>query len=189
MALTVLVIVLSMFVVGISAGEADSGYGGNGNPKSSPYEQNSDSPYGSSPHGEKSDTAAIEQTAFGVQGVIMCKSGSAYTFLKGAKARITCVGVDEKSGYEKAPFSITTAQTDENGYFLATLTKEQVAKHKIKIKRCKVFLEESTSPTCEIKTDVNKGKSGALLSSYTKLVDNMINLYTVGPFFYTSNFY
>lgn len=54
------------------------------------------------------------------------------------------------------------------------------------LKDCKVKLEKSPLETCNIPTDVNKGLTGALFSSYRILHDKKIKLYSVGPFFYTS---
>ncbi|KAF5731420.1 proline-rich protein 3-like [Tripterygium wilfordii] len=56
----------------------------------------------------------------------------------------------------------------------------------LKITECKAFLQSSPLETCKVATDVNKGISGALLSSYRILNDNKIKLYTLRPFIYTS---
>ncbi|KAB1203424.1 Proline-rich protein 3 [Morella rubra] len=94
----------------------------------------------------------------GIQGVVLCKSGSKYVPIKGAVARIACLAADE-NGYETTPFSILSNECDANGYFLATY----------------LFLP----------VDVNHGISGApLFLPY--LNDKHMKLYSVGPFFYTS---
>ncbi|XP_065864513.1 protein SEED AND ROOT HAIR PROTECTIVE PROTEIN-like [Euphorbia lathyris] len=123
----------------------------------------------------------------GVQGLIYCKSPSKFIPLQGAVARITCVGVDEY-GYETAPFSILSEATDAKGYFLATLSPKEVEEN-WKIKECKTFLELSPSydNTCNVPTNVNSGIDGALLTSSRFLGDKNMKLFTVGPFFYTSD--
>ncbi|XP_028069357.1 proline-rich protein 3-like [Camellia sinensis] len=55
-----------------------------------------------------------------------------------------------------------------------------------KLTECKVLLEKSPLETCKVPADVNKGISGAPLSSFRLLKDENIKLYSVGPFFYTS---
>ncbi|AES61739.2 pollen Ole e I family allergen [Medicago truncatula] len=54
------------------------------------------------------------------------------------------------------------------------------------LKECRVFLEASPLNNCNYPTDFNKGISGAELHSYHFLHDNKMNLYTVGPFVFTS---
>ena len=105
----------------------------------------------------------------------------------GAVARITCVAVDE-NGYETAPFSILSNGCDGNGYFFATCTLSPYSSlvENKKIKECKAFLDYSPLDTCKVPTDVNHGISGGLLSSYRVLNENNMKLYSVGPFFYTS---
>uniref|UniRef100_A0A7N2N4Q1 Proline-rich protein 3 n=1 Tax=Quercus lobata TaxID=97700 RepID=A0A7N2N4Q1_QUELO len=124
-------------------------------------------------------------TIFGIQGLVLCKSGSQYFPLKGAVARITCVAVDE-NGYETAPFSILSNGCDGNGYFFATLSPYSSLVENKKIKECKAFLDYSPLDTCKVPTDVNHGISGGLLSSYRVLNEKNMKLYSVGPFFYTS---
>ncbi|KDP28198.1 hypothetical protein JCGZ_13969 [Jatropha curcas] len=119
----------------------------------------------------------------GIQGIVLCKSGNKYEPIQGAVTRVTCLGV-EKNGYEIAPFSVLSYPTDENGYFFATLFPYQIS-NDLKITECKAFLEDSPLENCKVPTDVNKGISGALLSSYRLLHHKNMILYTVGPFFYT----
>ncbi|GLT53487.1 hypothetical protein SLA2020_267550 [Shorea laevis] len=134
----------------------------------------------SNPAGE--DT--LLPTIIGIQGTVLCKLASKYFALQGAIARITCVATDER-GYETAPFSILSDGCDANGYFFATLSG---LKDNWKIKECKAFLHYSPLETCNVPVDVNHGVSGDLLSSYRIINDNdkHTKLYSVGPFFYTS---
>ncbi|GLT53490.1 hypothetical protein SLA2020_267560 [Shorea laevis] len=102
----------------------------------------------------------------------------------GAIARVTCLATDDR-GYETAPFSTLSDGCDANGYFFATLSG---LKDNWKIKECKAFLHYSPLETCNVPVDVNHGLSGDLLSSYRIVNDNdkHTKLYSVGPFFYTS---
>ncbi|KAA8549135.1 hypothetical protein F0562_000819 [Nyssa sinensis] len=75
--------------------------------------------------------------------------------------------------------------TDAKGYFFATLTSSEL-EDTLKLTECKAFLENSPLETCKVPSDVNKGISGALLSSYRLLNDKHMKLYSVAPFFYTS---
>lgn len=145
----------------------------------------------------------------GVQGVVLCESGSTYFPIQGnfiiisfidvlkegivlmrnhscagAVVRVTCVGVDE-GGYETAPMSVLSHITDSKGYFLATLSISEVG-DKLKFSECRAFLESSPLQTCKVPTDENHGISGALLSSY-RLLNHSIKLHSVGPFVYTSH--
>ncbi|XP_061350209.1 protein SEED AND ROOT HAIR PROTECTIVE PROTEIN-like [Gastrolobium bilobum] len=122
-------------------------------------------------------------TIIGVQGVVLCKSGSNYFPIQGAVARVTCGCVNEL-GYETGPISALSHITDKKGYFFATLSLAEIGS-KLKLTECKAYLESSPLETCKVPTDVNYGIKGARLSSY-RLLDNKINLYTVGPFFCTS---
>ncbi|XP_012082820.1 proline-rich protein 3 [Jatropha curcas] len=134
----------------------------------------------------KPDEEYLLSTLVGIQGLIFCKSGAKLIPLQGAVARITCLAVDEY-GYETAPLSILSGATDVKGYFLATLSPSEVEKN-LKITECKAFLELSPlTKTCDVPSDVNKGIAGALLSSYEFLHDKNMKLFTVGPFFYTTN--
>ena len=102
----------------------------------------------------------------------------------GAVARITCLGIDTY-GYETAPFSILSGATDEKGYFFATLSPNE-GQENCRIKECKAFLELSPSETCKYPTKANGGVDGALLASYKFLTNKKMKLFTVGPFFYST---
>lgn len=101
----------------------------------------------------------------------------------GAVARVTC-GCEDEQGYETGPTSVLSHVTDSKGYFFATLSLGELGS-KLKITECKAYLESSPLETCKVPTDVNYGISGARLSSY-RLLENKMKLYTVGPFFCTS---
>ncbi|KAJ8543272.1 hypothetical protein K7X08_005795 [Anisodus acutangulus] len=124
-----------------------------------------------------------------VQGMIYCKSGSKLIPLKGAVARITCLGV-EKNGYETAPFSFSSYQSNAKGYYYAVFSLKEFKEYdqSCKITQCKAFLESSSLESCDVPTDENKGKTGALLTSY-RLLNGKKNtlLYSVAPFVYTSD--
>ncbi|XWS31757.1 hypothetical protein CRYUN_Cryun23aG0103400 [Craigia yunnanensis] len=104
----------------------------------------------------------------------------------GALARITCLSVDE-NGYEK-PHSVCSRETDAKGYFFATLSplglddNDQLTK----LTDCKAFLESSPLEKCNVPVDVNNGISGALLSDFRVLEHKRVKLYSVGPFFFSS---
>ena len=98
--------------------------------------------------------------------------------------RITCEALDEY-GFETAPFTFLSDATDKNGYFFSTLCRSEVEENR-KLQECKAFLELSPLDTCSVPTDVNKGISGALLSSYRLINDSKIKLFTVGPLFFTT---
>ncbi|OMP06007.1 Pollen Ole e 1 allergen/extensin [Corchorus olitorius] len=121
----------------------------------------------------------------GVEGIILCRSGYKTFPIKGAIARITCLAVDE-NGYEAAPFSILSKETDSKGYYFATLFPN-VLNNKLKLSQCKAFLEKSPLETCKIATDVNKGISGAPISYCHLLQNKKIKLYKVPPFIYTTS--
>ncbi|CAL5423453.1 unnamed protein product [Camellia sinensis] len=120
----------------------------------------------------------------GIQGLIYCKSGPKLIPLEGALARITCQAVN-KNGYESAPFSVLSHPTNSEGYFSTTVSPYEL-EDAWKLTECKVLLEKSPLETCKVPADVNKGISGAPLSSFRLLKDENIKLYSVGPFFYTS---
>ncbi|CAI0408385.1 unnamed protein product [Linum tenue] len=108
----------------------------------------------------------------GVEGVVVCKSGSDYHPLQGAVVRITCSGEEEEHK--------VLCSTDEKGYLFKTLRA-----YGGKPELCKAFLEKSASEKCGVPTDVNKGINGAPLSSYKILHDKHVKLYPIGPFFYS----
>ncbi|KAJ1402388.1 Pollen protein Ole e I like [Sesbania bispinosa] len=129
------------------------------------------------------DEQQLLPTVISVQGVVLCKSGSNYFPIQGAVARVTCGCVDEV-GYETGPISVLSHITDSKGYFFATLSLAELGS-KLKLTECRAYLESSPLENCKVPTDVNHGISGARLSSY-RLLHNNIKLYTVGPFFCTS---
>lgn len=91
----------------------------------------------------------------------------------------------DKYGYETAPFSMLSHPTDEKGYFFFISFSLYWFKDAVKISECKAFLESSPLRSCDFPTDVNKGQTGALLSSY-RMQDKKTKLYSVGPFVYAS---
>ncbi|KAK7269658.1 hypothetical protein RIF29_22392 [Crotalaria pallida] len=119
-----------------------------------------------------------------IQGVVLCKSGSSYFPIQGAVARVTCKYVDEY-GYEARPTSVLSHVTDNKGYYLVKLPLAELGS-KLKLTECKAYLESSPLETCKVPTDVNYGISGAPLSSY-RLLQNNVKLYSVSPFFCTSS--
>ncbi|KAG4995822.1 hypothetical protein JHK82_026642 [Glycine max] len=135
------------------------------------------------PKPKGNDELHLLPTIIGVQGVVLCKSGSNYFPIQGAVARVTC-GCENELGYETGPISVLSHVTDSKGYFFATLSLGELGS-KLKITECKAYLESSPLETCKVPTDVNYGISGARLSSY-RLLENKMKLYTVGPFFCTS---
>ncbi|KAL2323672.1 hypothetical protein Fmac_028051 [Flemingia macrophylla] len=139
-------------------------------------------PYYAAPEPKKDELQLLD-TIIGVQGVVLCKSGLNYYPIQGALARVTCGCVDDR-GYETGPISVLSHVTDSKGYFFATLSLAELGS-KLKLTECKAYLESSPLETCKVPTDVNYGISGSSLSSY-RLLDNNMKLYTVGPFFCTS---
>ncbi|CAJ1969795.1 unnamed protein product [Sphenostylis stenocarpa] len=135
------------------------------------------------PQPTKPDYYEVPAT-IGVQGVVLCKSGSNYTPIQGAVTRITCGCEDELGGYETGSISVLSHATDSKGYFYSTISLSELVSN-LKVTECKAYLESSPLETCKVPTDVNYGTSGAPLSSY-RLLENKTQLYTVGPFFYTS---
>lgn len=119
-----------------------------------------------------------------LQYVYLIYSSSNYLCHTGAVVRITCDAVD-KFGFETTPFSFLSEATKENGYFLATLCPSEISANR-KLAKCKAFLELSPSDTCNDPMDVNNAVSGALLSSHHFLEEKKMKMYTVGPFFFTT---
>ncbi|MBA0732599.1 hypothetical protein Gogos_016675 [Gossypium gossypioides] len=117
-----------------------------------------------------------------VQGLVLCKTGSKYYPIQGASATITCKAVDEV-GAERT-VSICSKATDAKGYFFATLSDQ--GRDKLKLKECKAYLKSSPLESCNVPTNVNKAIEGALLSAFRVLKQKKTKLYSVGPFFYTS---
>lgn len=99
----------------------------------------------------------------------------------GALAKITCLVVDE-NGYETT-HSVCSGETDVKGYFFARLSEDISLS---KLTECKALLESSPLETCNVPVDVNKGISGAPLSDFRILNHMGIKLFSVGPFFFTS---
>ncbi|KAM5564097.1 proline-rich protein 3 [Rosa sericea] len=130
----------------------------------------------------------LPHNLFGIQGLVLCNSGLKAFPIQGAVARITCVGEDE-NGYETAPFSILSGATDAKGYFFATLSPSKLEgnyNNKWKLTECKTFLDNSPLESCKVPTDVNHGISGAPIASYRTLNAKNMKLFSVGPFFYSS---
>ncbi|XP_029128727.1 proline-rich protein 3 [Cajanus cajan] len=152
-------------------------------PKSDDYKPHPTKPYYAAPEQKGKDELQLLPTIIGVQGVVLCKSGSNYFPIQGAVARVTC-GYEDERGYETGPISVLSHVTDSKGYFFSTLSLAELGSN-LKLTECKAYLESSPLETCKIPTDVNYGISGARLSSY-RLLHNNLKLYTVGPFFCTS---
>ncbi|PON65843.1 Pollen Ole e 1 allergen and extensin family protein [Parasponia andersonii] len=147
----------------------------------------SDGGYGSKPYSNEKPNLEkdniLSTNSIAIQGIVYCKAGPKPIPLEGAVVRITCEAVDEY-GFETAPFTFLNDATDEKGYFFSTLCRSEIAE-KRELKECKAFLELSPSETCNVPTNVNKGITGSLLSSYRLINDNNIKLFTVGPLFFT----
>ncbi|CAH1434920.1 unnamed protein product [Lactuca virosa] len=125
-----------------------------------------------------------------VQGLIYCKSGPKFIPLKGAMARITCLARNQH-GLELAPFSISSCPADDKGYFLAKLSPPStkfLKNAQWELKECKAFLQSSPLKDCKVPLDINGGVKGAhiIASSSHRLLKNA-NLYSLKPFFYTSD--
>ncbi|GMI73737.1 hypothetical protein HRI_001043000 [Hibiscus trionum] len=117
-----------------------------------------------------------------VQGTVLCKTGSKYYPIQGALATITCKAVDEV-GVEKT-VSICSKPTDAKGYFFIPLS--DLGRNKLKLRECKSYLKSSPMEACNVPSNVNKAIEGALLSAFRVLNEKKTKLYSVGPFFYTS---
>ncbi|MBA0844807.1 hypothetical protein Goarm_005753, partial [Gossypium armourianum] len=113
----------------------------------------------------------------GVEGIVLCKSGSNYYPIAGASAKVKCVAVDEVGLEKNVP--ICSVVTDAKGYFFTTISA-------LNLKDCEAFLEKSPLESCNVPTDVNKGISGAPFSGYRVLNQKHTKLYSLGPFFFTS---
>ncbi|KAI3700741.1 hypothetical protein L2E82_45379 [Cichorium intybus] len=125
-----------------------------------------------------------------IQGLIYCKSGSKIIPLKGATARISCLARNQK-GLELGPFFVSSCPADDKGYFLAKLSSPstKLLKHaQWELKECKAFLENSPLKDCKVPLDINGGVKGTRIisSSSHRLLKNA-NLYSLKPFFYTSD--
>ncbi|KAK9139289.1 hypothetical protein Scep_008970 [Stephania cephalantha] len=148
-----------------------------------PENNNIEKPYEYAP-GHVEETKQ-ECTNVAIQGIVYCRSGSELTRLEGAVTRVTCLHL-HKDGYELAPFSVLSKPTDNKGYFYITVPQNEGIS---KISDCRVFLNSSPSETCNVPTDVNNGVSGAVPGAYQVLPNKKTELYTVGPFFYTTHPY
>ncbi|XP_076908911.1 protein SEED AND ROOT HAIR PROTECTIVE PROTEIN-like [Bidens hawaiensis] len=125
-----------------------------------------------------------------IQGLIYCKSGSELIPLKGATARVTCLARNHM-GLELAPFSVSSCPADDMGYFLAKLSPP-VTKYfknvKWELKECKAYLEKSPLEECKVPLDINGGVTGVhIISSASHRLLKNSNLYSIKPFFYTSD--
>ncbi|CAN1299648.1 Protein SEED AND ROOT HAIR PROTECTIVE PROTEIN [Linum perenne] len=109
---------------------------------------------------------------------------SVLTSNSGAMVRITCWGVDEE-GYEINTLSCQSGPTDAKGYFFEMLPSSNYNKNISG--NCKAFMEQSPLENCSVPSDVNRGMTGSLLSTYHLLHDKSLKLYSIGPFFYTSD--
>ena len=95
------------------------------------------------------------------------------------------MALNEK-GKEMAPFSFSSFPSDNNGYFLATLSASRL-KGKAKVTQCKAFLPPySPYGACKYLTNVNDGVVGALFRSFRILPHKKMKLYSLGSFFYSS---
>lgn len=104
-------------------------------------------------------------------------------------AKITCLAVAEEV-HKTSYFTVQSQACDSKGYFFATITPpKSLGNCQWEIKDCKAYLDHSPLETCKVATDVNNGVKGALLSSYSILPHKNMKLYSVGPFFYTSEPY
>ncbi|TMW81707.1 hypothetical protein EJD97_008267 [Solanum chilense] len=105
--------------------------------------------------------------------------------LAGASARLVC--------YNGKNAMVQSAITDKNGEFRITPKSLMGAD----IGKCKVYLVKSPNPTCNVPTNFNGGKTGALLQHVvppkppvvtTAVVQPpMSDLYGVGPFIFEAS--
>ncbi|KAE8696982.1 putative Integrase-type DNA-binding superfamily protein [Hibiscus syriacus] len=156
-----------------------SGYNGNSyvvKPKPDNYKQAKADEKAS--YGSKSEETK-NYVSSAVQGTVLCKTGSKYYPIQGALATITCKAVDEV-GVEKT-LSFCSKSTDAKGYFFIPLGGRN-----LELKECKAYLKSSPLAACNVPTNVNKAIEGALLSAFRVLNQKKTKLYSVGPFFYTT---
>ncbi|CAH8362943.1 unnamed protein product [Eruca vesicaria subsp. sativa] len=124
-------------------------------------------------------------TEIAIEGLILCKSGNETYPIKGAKVIVVCPIVDSY-GKLVAKVIISSYPTDLKGYFYFIMYG---LSHKVKnINGCKVMLESSPVSMCKTRTNVNKGVTGAPLSSDSSkfLSRDNLNLYTLEPFYFSS---
>ncbi|PHT55972.1 Pistil-specific extensin-like protein [Capsicum baccatum] len=131
-----------------------------------------------------------------VQGLVYCKSCNSYgaptllnaSLLQGASVKLVCY--NGKNGI------IESATTNNNGVFLIMLKSLSGAD----ISKCRVYLLKSPDPTCNVPTDFNGGKTGALLkqvvppkppivSPAMRLPEQppIFDFYDVGPFIFEAS--
>ncbi|PON32388.1 hypothetical protein TorRG33x02_356430 [Trema orientale] len=122
----------------------------------------------------------------GIQGVILCEAGVDYKYypLKGAVARITCPYSSNANGYnnENGYYSILSPETDENGFFLTTLSVSDLTDKLINLNECKAFLKSSPLESCNVPKGV--GVDGANISVLRALTNEIY--YSVGTLTFTS---
>lgn len=103
-------------------------------------------------------------------------------FVRGTRKNL--VPCDRYTRLRDGTFVILSGPTDANGYFFATLSPSEVEDN-WRLSECKAFLHSSPDASCAHPTDVNRGASGASLSSYSRRRGNgKTKLYAVGPFLY-----
>ncbi|KAL3345292.1 hypothetical protein AABB24_024315, partial [Solanum stoloniferum] len=131
-----------------------------------------------------------------VNGVVYCKPCNSYgvpnllnaTPLQGASARLVC--------YNGKNAIVQSAITDKNGEFRIT-PKSLIGAD---IGNCKIYLVKSLNPTCNVPTNFNGGKTGALLQHVgppkppivtpavlVPVQPPMSDLYGVGPFIFEAS--
>ncbi|KAJ0259070.1 Pollen Ole e 1 allergen and extensin family protein [Hirschfeldia incana] len=123
-------------------------------------------------------------TEIAIEGLIFCKSGKETYPIQGAKVNVVCPIVDSY-GKLVAKATISSYPTDLKGYFYFITYG---LSHKVKnINGCKVKLESSPVSTCKIPTNVNKGVTGASLSSNSSkfISRDNLDLYTLEPFYFS----
>ncbi|KAL6210345.1 hypothetical protein ACLB2K_015578 [Fragaria x ananassa] len=181
-------VVLSLLLIDVSADYAYAPKPPQVEQPKPPQVQKPEAPQVEKPKLDQSYGELLPHNLFGIQGLVLCNSGLKAFPIQGAVARITCVGEDE-NGYETAPFSMLAGATDAKGYFFATLSPSKLEDNynkKWKLTECKAFLDSSPLESCKVPTDANHGMSGAPLASYRTLNAKNMKLFSVGPFFYTS---
>ncbi|KAL0739834.1 hypothetical protein Bca4012_081347 [Brassica carinata] len=124
-------------------------------------------------------------TEIAIEGLIFCKSGYETYPIQGAKVNVVCPIVDSY-GKLVAKVALSSYPTDLKGYFYFITYG---LAHKVKnINGCKVKLESSPVSTCKTPTNVNKGVTGASLSSNSSkfISRDNLDLYTLEPFYFSS---
>ncbi|XP_010518457.1 PREDICTED: proline-rich protein 3-like [Camelina sativa] len=120
-----------------------------------------------------------------IEGLILCKSGYKTYPIQGAKVKVVCP-IFDSYGKLIAKVTISSYPTDLKGYFYFVAYGLSL---KVKnINSCNVKLESSPLSTCKTPTNVNRGVTGAPLSSDNSNFlshDNLI-LYTLEPFYFSS---